>query len=1235
MKSTANMVRLLLVWLFLFGSQFFCWGVTGSPKSVSSLDELVELLQKKTLTTKSDEVKDLYIESDIEVDKTIPVLNTTPFRIYGRSLIRQSGYAGSIFVLEEGTDLTLESNIDGNSVVSDEPEIVVNEGATLRINGSEIKNVLHSKYLMGVIANAGTMQMLKGTIEVPKSTQAMLDVYFYSLLNTGTLELHAGAIKNWIRDSGQTIVYGGQSLDIAGILFGKNPIQIASGLTKEIKITKGSPMAPNSGFKANDVVAEGTLSYTVTEDDAKMLILNSSLEKQIVGNSVVLTGSSGGEITVIFNLQQEIDNASGTSYAPTTITIPEKGITLSAPVTIDGKNVKITGGTIKADFSETQWLTMFEIKSGNVKFENIKLDGAKSAATDNWCTFIRQSGGSCYLENGAVLTNARGHYDRYNGILVTGGYCYLNKGASIELNTYGIGGTVLVEGEGHFSIFDGIMYANEDGNGSNTDNDIAHPRFGTVYIGKGSHMTFYSGEVSHDYVSIGVAGDLMYGTVDNAKLFTDAIKMFKGGTITLGAALSDNVNLLFDDEVAEGDVIVKGMDSHQLTASDLEKFTLPEGLSLKWVADTFVLSRGSASSGITTVDELQAAIDAAPAGTADEPTELAITSAGIDFNKTVTIKGKHIKLVGNSVVYCNILTSNIRMFSVESKGSLTIENATLLGIKTGTNAYCSFIFVDFNSSAILNKVTMQKSLSDSKTWSMLRIYGNCTLKDCVISENSGSGLIYIGGMGNCRIEGGKIQNNSCTDDKYVYSLIQNLGQLEYVSGEYTNNHAISISSDGTVTLRSPHIQNYLSTYIKDDGGSIWVSGIFNLYNTATIGDDFYMDKSNSRRGYLNIYGKLKNSISLVCHSPEDGWVMVKGVDYTLTQADLQKFVLAQALAKEYTLKKVDNTFVLTALKGKSYNVKVEACQNGKVTADKATATESEMVTVTATPSSGYKLYTEKLCYNKVYKLFVTDKDNIFTFKMPATDAIITAEFIPNEVNVTPVDTSKFNPDGDIIPDTGIGNLDSLIAILGNGLKDINPQSGPVANKDLPDALQDEVKKAESKGDDIIGSLEELINIVSKGTGQQSQTYYTLPVKVTLIFYLPKIQTAGELRSSTTDSYYILNESQGKVSRIVPTYEEDTNALIFQTDKLGTFTVVRSNSSTAEEAITSETLQIESYDNEIRIYNLPIGKSYAIYNLAGQLVDAGGGNGSIIRYSPKITGIYIVKYKEGARKVCVQ
>lgn len=1201
---------------------------------IKTMEQLQEVLSSPQL--RSDDVLDRPITAEgIIVDEIVPV-SISSYRMHGGPLIRAEGYTGVILSVKDGGNITIENTIDGADLnIQNKPLIEIQKGGTLTLaEGGSFQRNRGTEHALCVM-NFGTFNLDGGSITHNVGEDN------HVIFNSGTAHLLKGEIAgNETRGSiysGGTTVLNASAISLSGtdatLWVDENfPINLTSSLTSEIII--------ETIMDEGDVVAigGGVGNYTLTASDlAKISIKNlkhPDLKLSLINNQIILSKSSSGtgEITTEKELQDAIDNASGTSGAPTTITIAEKGITLSAPVTIDGKYLKITGGTIKADFSKTQWLTMFEIKSGVVKFENIKLDGAKSAATNNWCTFIRQSGGSCYLENGTILTNALGHYDWYNGILVTGGYCYLNKNARIELNTYGIGGTVRIEGDGHFSIDGGMMYANEDGRGSNIENDEVYPRFGTVYVS--GNMTFYSGEVSHDYVSIGVAGNLMYGTVAGAKLFTDAIKMFKGGTISLGAGLSGNVNLLFDNEVADGDVIIRGTDSYQLTTSDLACFRLPDGFSLKAEGNTFVLSKAGSTGVIATVDQLQAAIDAAPAGTVDNPTELTITSAGIDFNKTVTIKGKHIKLVGNNVVYSNILTSNIRMFSVESKGSLTIENATLLGTKTGTNAYCSFLFVDYGSSALLNKVTMQKSLSQLDTWTMLRIYGSCALKDCIISENNGDALILIGSNGNCRIEGGKIQNNSCTDSKYVYNLIRNLGTLDYVSGEYTNNHAISLSSQGTTTLRSVHIRNYLSTLIKDEGSGIFVYGNLNLYNTATIGDDFYMDKSGSRRGCLNIYGQLKSNLGLVCHDAEDGWVIAKGADYMLTQADLQKFVLAQALAKEYTLKKVDNTFVLSALKAKSYNVKTETCQNGKISADKVTAAQDEMVTVTATPLSGYKLYKESLSYNKTGKLQSTNKTNIFTFKMPAVDALITAEFIPDGVTVAPVDTSKFDPDNDLIPDTGIGNLDSLIAILNP--KEIYPKAQPVPDEDLPGILQDEVKDAERNGDEVIGSLEELIDIVSGNGGGQSQTYYDLPVKLTIVCYLPKIQVAGGLRvSSEAGNYYILNESKGRISRIVPTYDAESNALIFQTSRLGVFTVMRSNSSTAAEEITLDALKIESYNKEIVISNLPVGKPYAIYNAAGQLLDTGTGNGLQIRYRPSLAGIYIVEYKEGAQKVYVQ
>ena len=599
----------------------------------------------------------------------------------------------------------------------------------------------------------------------------------------------------------------------------------------------------------------------------------------------------------------------------------------------------------------------------------------------------------------------------------------------------------------------------------------------------------------------------------------------------------------------------------------------------------------------------------------------------------VTIKGKHIKLTGNGVRYLNVVEDvNNRMFSVEDGGSLTIESAFLEGL-AGSSKYCTFVYVSSGSSLSLKNVTMKGALSDLQNWSMLRVYGNCTLSNCTITNNNGKAMIFVGSTGQCRIEGGKITGNSCSDSKTTSTLIYNLGALDYVSGEFTGNHAISISSNGTTVLRSPRIKNYLSTLIQDEGSAIWVYSRLDLYGTASVGDAFYLGKSGSNYGCLYLHGALKNTVELVCHDVRDGWVAVQGADYALTSSDLNKITLAKALAEEYKLVKEENKFVLRSLKGKTYNVKTEKCENGMITADKATAAEGEDITVTVTPASGYKLYAEQLRYNRVWPLQPTNKTNVFTFKMPARDVSISAEFIPDDVTVSPVDTTGFTPD-DVTPGTGIGNLDSLIIILGGG--GVKPEASPVPEEDLPGNLADEVGDATDNGDEYVGSLEELIGILSPGSSD-AQSVYVLPVKVAIVFYLPKTLTKADgLRASTEEKYYILNECEGTVTRIVPEYDADAHALFFKTDRMGVFTVMRGGgSSTPNERISSGVVKAVAGNDQLLLYNLPVGETYRIYDIAGRLVDMGVGNGSIVRVELPEAGVYLIKWKQESLKVMMR
>lgn len=1219
MERTNLFTRILLIGLCFLSSHVVALaiGQAKEPVRISTQEELLDALSSSLRA--GGETQDLYIEKDLFVDTVLVVRNTTPLRIYGNAFIRGKGFRGSLFVLESGTNLTLESDINGANEVSDEPEIVVREGAAFCLNGSAITNITHSKALMGIIENAGTMRMAGGQFGEYKSLQALLDVVPYCCLNTGTLTLMGGRIDGTVSNRGKMIINqnASQSFNVKNILCGDTPLEIVSPLHTNLSLSKGNPLLANSGFKNGETVAQGGSNYQLTESDRKHLIFGgTNIVTELSENQIRIKSGGGGIVTVKFDLQALVDQATGTAQSPTLITVPEEGITLSKAITIKDKHVKITGGKITADFSETEWLKMFILESGSLTLENISLDGNRgeklTTPVEETCTFIHQKGGICHLNNGVRMTNAFGHLDYLNALILQKGTTYIHDGCFISDNICLLGGCVYVDKEATLVMDGGQIFANNPIQGEYW--------YGGVYVA--GRLDFYGGEISHHLDSnISIAGIVNYGSATtNKNIFSESMMFHKGGILNLNRPLTYDVTLTFDEEVQPGDVLVQA-NGYQLTESDLGHFKLPEGYSLEQRDNTFILAKAGAS-GISTLKELIDAIDKAPVGTLTAPTVLTIVEA-IPVTQTVVIKNKHIKLVGDNLTFNNGATSHIRFFSLEGAASLTIEKATLNGAVAGSNHYCSFFHVSNHSTLNLSWVTMTGAHSNIENWSLLTVLGTCNAEFTSFHNNTGNGLIYIGSSATCHFNGAEmnIASNNCIVGNTVYPLIYNYGVLNYNGGSLTNNVAVPFVNYGEMNLgKGLMVANPLRNYNIENAalvyGSLTIDG-------GNFQDDIYLGKKTGK-GCVTICEMVSNNqLTLVCPDAEDGWVAIKGgKGYKLTEADLRRIVLANDLSREYRLALENNTFVLRALAGQKYNVTVGSCLNGTLKSDKSQAAKGELVTITATPATGYKLYADQLCYNRYYQLQATADKNVFTFNMPSTHAHVEAEFIPEKSNITPPDTTLFTPDDGVSPAPGIGNLDSLIIILG-GDPDLQIDAKPVDESDLPGEMRDAIDRETTKESELIGSLEELISrLDSKGN---VETLYQIPSgKVRLTFFIK----SSNLRAAG-GQYYILCYSQGEVSTIIPEYDPESRTVTFETDRMGIFSVLYGQPTTANERITDGKAPIRVVTNgdRIEIHNLPAGIPYQIFDFSGRMVYGGIGNGGILSWTPATKGAYII-YIEG-------
>ena len=202
--------------------------------------------------------------------------------------------------------------------------------------------------------------------------------------------------------------------------------------------------------------------------------------------------------------------------------------------------------------------------------------------------------------------------------------------------------------------------------------------------------------------------------------------------------------------------------------------------------------------------------------------------------------------------------------------------------------------------------------------------------------------------------------------------------------------------------------------------------------------------------------------------------------------------------------------------------------------------------------------------------------------------------------------------------------------------DMKPEANPVPENKLSDPLSDAVDKAKGNGDDVIGSLAELITLVTKNTSGvvlTTEVLYALPSKVTLRVYLPnRLIVSEKLRASGTSNYYILNECEGNVTRIEPTYDPNENTLMFSTDKLGTFVVLNENTPTANGGIVKDNVQISVVEGQIVVKGLQHGAYYTIYDFSGRLLKRAVYKGETVLYRPELSGSYIIDYSSGSRKV---
>lgn len=255
------------------------------------------------------------------------------------------------------------------------------------------------------------------------------------------IEINQGTIKGIISNMDASLTFNSGS---ATTIFSKVPVrlsgnvQISGGISCEVILTSAPQYKLKFLLTQGNIAASGGNGFVLAE---RYLSMFESLDEdyQLVwkNNQILYEKIGGGTPSVIEtedDLQKALDAASpGTASTPTII--PIKNVTLTKPLTIDGKYITFNGGSLISSNSSAK----INIKKGGLILDNIAVSAGWSSSgkfitvSSNGTLVIRSTAtissnskdlNLIYIEAGSTLRNE----GIITGCISSGGILYLTNG---------------------------------------------------------------------------------------------------------------------------------------------------------------------------------------------------------------------------------------------------------------------------------------------------------------------------------------------------------------------------------------------------------------------------------------------------------------------------------------------------------------------------------------------------------------------------------------------------------------------------------------------------------------------------------------------------------------------------------------------------------------------------------------------------------------------------------------
>ena len=305
-------------------------------------------------------------------------------------------------------------------------------------------------------------------------------------------------------------------------------------------------------------------------------------------------------------------------------------------------------------------------------------------------------------------------------------------------------------------------------------------------------------------------------------------------------------------------------------------------------------------------------------------------------------------------------------------GDLDIDGGTISGNTANSGGGIAMVnatayTTTFKSGSITGN-TATKAMFSGGGGAVYVAAGSFVMTGGTMENNSAAtgGAVYLTNSGKCSftLQNGTISGNSAT---YGGGICAMSAELTFTGGSVTGNTA---TEDGGGVYETTGSSINVSGSAKITGNSCGAGK--SAADFYLIGGDTFTVGALNSDAQVSFYARPDNYLNKIVGKPANG--------HTIPQGDVAKFVYED---EDYILK-LDGDNIVLIEAPVVYTVTVaEGIQNGKVEVDKDEAEEDAIVTVTATPDTGYQLVSIT-----VNGEAITGN----TFTMPAENVTVSATF---------------------------------------------------------------------------------------------------------------------------------------------------------------------------------------------------------------------------------------------------